>query len=101
MTILELQLLREALLTILDDGDYRPHFRPTHAPWEFYAKDWRKDSNASNEQRTKFVDVVQRRLVKAIQAAEQKNAVICSECGGRNGHASPFCRKLDLTEAIQ
>lgn len=37
-------------------------------------------------------------LIAELELREQ--GTICGECGGRNGHSSPFCRKLDLREAI-
>lgn len=28
-------------------------------------------------------------------------ANICKSCGGRNGHSTPFCRYVDLRDAIE
>lgn len=52
----------------------------------------RVDMEASaNDYRERYVDVL---------TGQPDAANICGECGGRNGHASPFCRLVDLTEAV-
>lgn len=38
--------------------------------------------------------------VRADMEADYRAENICKECGGRNGHATPFCSVVDLSEAI-
>lgn len=39
--------------------------------------------------------------VKRDREIQKANERWCKSCGGRDGHKSPFCRELDLTDALE
>lgn len=52
---------------------------------------WRRTDSLQTRFAPSSVDEVKRDLV----------AVTCPDCKGVNGHSSPFCSRLDLTETLE
>lgn len=67
--------------------DYAVHSKADQPPKAI----WRRTDELQTRFAPSSIDEV--KLDLALEQAGR-----CKECGGRNGHASPFCRELDLTE---
>ena len=70
MSILELALMREAVMAIIDDGRKLPDGK--RGPWIFYppgSSDWRMDESGDcNEQRLDFCEAVSDYIYKRIKS---------------------------------
>ncbi len=69
-SIIQLTTMREAILTILDDGRLRAN--GSRGPWSFYPNEisgWKVDDDASTKERTQFCDEVQSYVMKEAQKA--------------------------------
>lgn len=68
--------------------DYAVHSRADHKPLAI----WRRTDELQSRFAPSSLDEVR---------ADLAAANVCRECGGKNGHASPFCSLLDLTETLE
>lgn len=53
---------------------------------------WRRTDELQTRFAPSSVDEVKR---------DMEAANVCKECGGKDGHKSPFCREIDLTETLE
>lgn len=68
--------------------DYAVHSKADEKPLAI----WRRADSLETRFAPSSIDEVKADLLVAN---------VCKSCGGRDGHASPFCAELDLTETLE
>ena len=61
------------------------------------AESWPKIAQFETQEDAEFCALA---FAAAAQGVVHVEGRICGECGGRDGHKSPFCRRLDLSGVV-